>query len=192
MLYSDATAAQYADYGLSNIHIAENLQPAQLATLHLHVDNNGNYPIVIVADEAMMRGVDYRSDGKGLLLVINKTFSTKRDAEQGLARVGRFGDVCVRFLVKGVELVDRTPNRICTAPSSSSLGNACCHSLNRLANGSKRLLASPRRQSPGIQARSRRKSKCNQLCQLQAKMCSRTQGCCCLRDFLRAFLSTWQ
>ena len=110
MLYCDAAAAQYAAHGLSNIHTAANLQPAKLATLHLHVDNIGNYPIVIVADEAMMRGVDYRSDGKGLLLVINKTFTTNRDAEQGLARVGRFGDVSLRVLVKGIELVDKIVN----------------------------------------------------------------------------------
>ena len=57
-----------------------------------------------------MRGVDYRSDGKGLLLVINKTFTTKRDAEQGLARVGRFGDMGHRVLVKGIELVDKIVN----------------------------------------------------------------------------------
>ena len=74
------------------------------------MDNKGNYPIVIVADEAMMRGVDYRSDGKGLLLVINKTFTTNRDAEQGLARVGRFGDQGCRVLVKGIELVDKISN----------------------------------------------------------------------------------
>ena len=86
------------------------MQPAQLATLHTQIDANGNYPIVIVADEAMMRGVDYRSDAKGLLLVINKTFTTNRDAEQGLARVGRFGDVSYRVLVKGIELVDMIAN----------------------------------------------------------------------------------
>ena len=110
LIYSDATAAQYAAQGFTNLYQGENLKPAQLATLHLNVDNKGNYPIVIVADEAMMRGVDYRSDGKGLLLVINKTFSTKRDAEQGLARVGRFGDVSLRVLVKGIELVDKLSN----------------------------------------------------------------------------------
>ena len=56
------------------------------------IDELRNYPIVLVSDEAMMRGVDYRSDGKGLMLVIGKSFSTIRDAEQGLVRVGRFGD----------------------------------------------------------------------------------------------------
>ena len=86
------------------------MRPAQLATLHTQIDANGNYPIVIVADEAMMRGVDYRSDAKGLLLVINKTFTTNRDAEQGLARVGRFGDQGCRVLVQGIELVDKISN----------------------------------------------------------------------------------
>ena len=56
------------------------------------IDEQKNYPIVLVRDEEMMRGVDYRSDGKGLVLVIGKSFSTARDAAQGLARVGRFGD----------------------------------------------------------------------------------------------------
>ena len=55
----------------------------------------------------MMRGVDYRSDGKGLVLVIGKSFSTARDAEQGLARVGRFGDQSYRTILKGIELVDK-------------------------------------------------------------------------------------
>ena len=110
LLYSDAPSAQIAAKGLCNIFQGECLQPAQLATLHTQIDANGNYPIVIVADEAMMRGVDYRSDGKGLLLVINKTFTTNRDAEQGLARVGRFGDASYRVLVKGIELVDMIAN----------------------------------------------------------------------------------
>jgi hypothetical protein len=70
------------------------------------VDSEGKYPIVVVADEAMMRGVDYRSDGRGLLLVVAKSFSTSRDAAQGLARVGRFGDNCARMVLKGVEIVD--------------------------------------------------------------------------------------
>jgi hypothetical protein len=56
------------------------------------IDEQRNYPIVLIREEEMMRGVDYRSDGKGLVLVIGKSFSTARDAEQGLARVGRFGD----------------------------------------------------------------------------------------------------
>ena len=92
--------------GLSNLFSGIDLQPNVLAALQTLVDSEGRYPIVVVADEAMMRGVDYRSDGKGLLLVIAKSFSTTRDAAQGLAKVGRFGDNCARTIVKGVDLVD--------------------------------------------------------------------------------------
>ena len=57
-----------------------------------------------------MRGVDYRSDNRGIVLVIAKTFATRRDAMQGLMRVGRFGDECVRFVVQGVELFNTLTN----------------------------------------------------------------------------------
>jgi hypothetical protein len=92
LLFSGCSSAELAASKLRNIHEAKSLQPAQLAALHNLIDESRNYPIVLVSDEAMMRGVDYRSDGKGLMLVIGKSFSTARDAEQGLARVGRFGD----------------------------------------------------------------------------------------------------
>jgi hypothetical protein len=96
--------------GLGNLHEGQDLQPNVLSALQKLVNSEGKYPIVVVADEAMMRGVDYRSDGKGLLLVVAKSFSTNRDAEQGLARVGRFGDNCARMLVTGVEIVDANLN----------------------------------------------------------------------------------
>ena len=63
-----------------------------MSALHNLIDEQRNYPIVLIREEEMMRGVDYRSDGKRLVLVIGKSFSTARDAEQGLARVGRLGD----------------------------------------------------------------------------------------------------
>jgi hypothetical protein len=85
-------SAQLAASKFRNIHEAKSLQPAQLSALHNLIDDERKYPIVLVTEEEMMRGVDYRSDGKGLMLVIGKSFSTARDAEQGLARVGRFGD----------------------------------------------------------------------------------------------------
>ena len=84
------------------------LNAQQLAALEKLKDELGNYPVVIVHSEEMMRGVDYRSDSKGMLLVIQKSFKTSRDALQGLARVGRFGDECRRYLVGGVELFNPT------------------------------------------------------------------------------------
>jgi len=97
---------EFSSIGLKNLYFGQDLVPNVLAALQTLVDSEGRYPIVVVADEAMMRGVDYRSDGRGMLLVIAKSFSTSRDAAQGLARVGRFGDNCARMVVKGVEIVD--------------------------------------------------------------------------------------
>ena len=45
--------------GLSNLFSGIDLQPNVLAALQTLVDTEGRYPIVVVADEAMMRGVDY-------------------------------------------------------------------------------------------------------------------------------------
>ncbi len=95
---------------MSTINEEKSLQLAQLAALHHLIDDKRNYPIVLVRDETMMRGVDYRSDGRGLMLVIGKSFSTVRDAKQGLERVGRFCDQCYRVIIKEIELVDKDAN----------------------------------------------------------------------------------
>jgi hypothetical protein len=44
-----------------------------------------------------MRGLDYRSAAVPMHLIIAKSFDTERGALQGLNRVGRFGDRCVRI-----------------------------------------------------------------------------------------------
>ena len=93
---------------MANPFVVRILNARQLAALEKLKDEMGNYPVVIVNSEDMMRGVDYRSDSKGITLVVDKSFSTSRDALQGLARVGRFGDECRRYLVGGVELFNRT------------------------------------------------------------------------------------
>jgi len=55
-----------------------------------------------------MRGLDYRSKSNTLYLVIAQQFSCVREALQGVARVGRFGDPChkVKFADCG-ELVNQ-------------------------------------------------------------------------------------
>ncbi len=53
-----------------------------------------------------MRGTDFRAPLKGLSLIVAKSFECQRDADQGLARVGRFGDKCERLLLPGVDLVE--------------------------------------------------------------------------------------
>lgn len=54
-----------------------------------------------------MRGLDYRSRKVPMHLVIAKSFSTERDAMQGLNRVGRFGDPCSRICFTDVPLIDK-------------------------------------------------------------------------------------
>ena len=93
---------------MANPFVVRILNARQLAALEKLKDEMGNYPVVLVNSDDMMRGVDYRSDSKGISLVVDKSFSTSRDALQGLARVGRFGDECRRYLVGGVELFNRT------------------------------------------------------------------------------------
>lgn len=65
-----------------------------LRTLHKQV--NGKYRVVVALDKSAMRGLDYRSDDIPITLVVAKSFDNKREAAQGLSRVGRFGDACNR------------------------------------------------------------------------------------------------
>ena len=53
-----------------------------------------------------MRGVDYRAPETGITLVVAKSFTNVREADQGLKRVGRFKDACHRVLIEGTPLVD--------------------------------------------------------------------------------------
>jgi len=54
-----------------------------------------------------MRGTDFRAPKYGICLIVAKAFESDRDAEQALARVGRFEDKCERLLLSGVSLVDQ-------------------------------------------------------------------------------------
>lgn len=60
-----------------------------------------HFPIVVTSKAWAMRGVDYRAKEFGIYLVINQGFETQRDCDQGLARVGRFGDKCERVITHG-------------------------------------------------------------------------------------------
>ena len=63
--------------------------------------------VFVVTDPKLMRGFDYRtSDRSGIALLLCHGFPTQRSLYQGLGRVGRFGDPCKRFVLKGIELVN--------------------------------------------------------------------------------------
>jgi hypothetical protein len=54
-----------------------------------------------------MRGLDYRSTAIPMHLIIAKSFDTERSALQGLNRVGRFGDRCVRVRFTDSALINK-------------------------------------------------------------------------------------
>jgi len=71
----------------------------------------GTFRILLCSSEERMRGVDYRGNEKGLTLVIDCGFSTRRDALQGQCRVGRFGEKSERFITHDTQLIDEVKNK---------------------------------------------------------------------------------
>ena len=67
---------------------------------------------LIVTDEELMRGIDYRlkktegSKDDGIDLLVMRSFSSKRAVEQGLSRVGRYNEPCRRYKLESVGLLD--------------------------------------------------------------------------------------
>ena len=54
------------------------------------------FPILLISDPQMMRGLNYRSS-VGIDQYLDRPFKTKRDSLQAQGRVGRFTDKCARF-----------------------------------------------------------------------------------------------
>ena len=52
------------------------------------------YKLLVSLNQFGMRGIDYRSKTNPLYLVVAQQFPCMREALQGVARVGRFGDPC--------------------------------------------------------------------------------------------------
>ena len=54
------------------------------------------FPILLISDPLMMRGLNYRSS-VGIDQYLCRPFKTKRDSLQAQGRVGRYTDKCARF-----------------------------------------------------------------------------------------------
>jgi hypothetical protein len=67
---------------------------------------DGGYRVLVTSMAACMRGFDFLGKENGLTLIIDSSFESMREAYQGLARVGRFGEKCQRLITHGTELVD--------------------------------------------------------------------------------------
>jgi len=73
-------------------------------------DGEDQHKVYATATEKSMRGLDFRAPRLGMTLLVAAPFSTPRDLSQGLSRVGRFGDSCLRVKVGAFEDVDRVKN----------------------------------------------------------------------------------
>ena len=69
----------------------------------------------LIQTNDLMRGVDYRTkEGKGIKLLIARDSPNRCEYVQALGRVGRYGEPCERFIVPGVQPVNRTQElRLC-------------------------------------------------------------------------------
>jgi hypothetical protein len=68
----------------------------------------GKFQIWLMTDEHGARGHDYRAPmcAKGICLVIASAFPDRRSRVQGLLRVGRHKDKCVRVQVRAAPEID--------------------------------------------------------------------------------------
>ena len=70
-----------------------------------------SHHILIATDVGVMRGFDYLGGHKGLCLIIDKGFASQSAADQALARVGRGGEMCERYITVGTKLIDEKLNQ---------------------------------------------------------------------------------
>jgi hypothetical protein len=87
--------------------VDEAIDDESLKQLH-EKDKNGKFRTLVSSDkQKSMRGVDYRATSIGIHLLLCAPFSNKRELIQAAMRVGRQGDQCQRFKLKGLVLVDK-------------------------------------------------------------------------------------
>ena len=62
--------------------------------------------LLIITDEVLMRGFDYRAPTNGIELLLARDFACERHLVQALGRVGRHYDPCRRFRLTGLTPVN--------------------------------------------------------------------------------------
>ena len=63
--------------------------------------------MIVTTSEVAMRGFDFRAPKKGITLLICRPCRNLRQYTQALFRVGRHGDPCERYILQGVQGIDR-------------------------------------------------------------------------------------
>jgi hypothetical protein len=59
-----------------------------------------------------MRGIDYRAPHIGIQLLLCAPLNNQRELLQAAMRVGRQGDPCQRFKLKGLDLIDKNAENL--------------------------------------------------------------------------------
>jgi hypothetical protein len=106
LVYGDPELKSFLKENLKVEDVDEAIDDESLKTLH-QKDEEGKYRTLVSSNKKQsMRGVDFRAETNGIHLLLCTSFSNKRELIQAAMRVGRQGDSCQRFKLKGLELVD--------------------------------------------------------------------------------------
>ena len=73
--------------------------------------NSTSHKVLVATESQVMRGFDYLGGHKGICLIVDRGFACQREADQALARVGRQGEMCERYITAGTDLLDSALNR---------------------------------------------------------------------------------
>jgi hypothetical protein len=57
--------------------------------------------------QELLRGANYRNEGRNVDLLLAHSLPTKRAFMQALGRVGRYSDTATRWILRGVDQVDK-------------------------------------------------------------------------------------
>lgn len=107
---NDAVETEFKEAGLHPICVDGFKDFQRLKKLNIK-ENGELYDLLVAKQEVTMRGTDFRCTNVGITLIVMKSFSSFRAAQQGLNRVGRFGDKCCRYIIDGVQLVNDISDR---------------------------------------------------------------------------------
>jgi len=68
--------------------------------------DGGRYQFFAATDERAMRGTNLRAPDQSINLIVAKSFSSRREMKQGLLRVGRYYDPCLRQNLSHIKSID--------------------------------------------------------------------------------------
>jgi len=107
LVYCSAPALEHLRASLKDMTVLEEVVDYGELLETEKVDTDEMHRVFATAREHSMRGLDFRAPRLGMVLVINAAFSSPRDRSQGLSRVGRFTDECLRVKLGSFDDVDQ-------------------------------------------------------------------------------------